>query len=108
MLDGDTATLGITDHAQEKLGGIMFVNLPEVGEKVRTGQRFGDVESIKTVSDLISPVDGEVLLVNENVEDDPELINEDAYGNWLIKVKLESGAENLLDEAEYEARKEEQ
>lgn len=107
LKDGDTASLGITDHAQEKLGGIMFINLPDVGDVVKEGQRFGDVESIKTVSDLISPVSGEVIEVNEEAADDPELINEDPYANWLIKVKLESTAAGLMDEKEYDTRKEE-
>lgn len=107
LKDGDTASLGITDHAQEKLGGIMFINLPDVGDVVKEGQRFGDVESIKTVSDLISPVSGEVIEVNEEAADDPELINEDPYANWLIKVKLESTAVGLMDEKEYDTRKEE-
>ncbi len=106
VTEGDNAVLGITDHAQEQLGGIMFINLPDVGDKVRAGQRFGDVESIKTVSDLISPVNGEVIGINENAAEEPELVNEDPYENWLIKVRLESAPEGLMDENEYNTRKE--
>ena len=106
LADEGTATIGITDYAQEKLGSIMFLNLPEVGDGISTGERFGDVESIKTVSDLISPVDGEVLKVNEDLVDEPDAINEDPYENWFIEVKVASLSRDLMDEETYLAKKE--
>lgn len=98
---GDTVRLGVSDHAQKKLGNIMFLNLLDVGEKVLIGQRFGDVESIKTVSDLISPVDGKVIAVNEGLIDEPESINEAPYESWFIEVKVRSLEEGLMDENAY-------
>ena len=106
VADGETAILGITDHAQEKLGNIMFLNLPEVGEMLTPGRRFGDIESIKTVSDLISPVEGEVIKVNEELADEPGLINEAPYESWLIEVRVGAVPGDLMDEATYLSRKE--
>lgn len=103
---GETATLGITDYAQKKLGNIMFLNLPDVGERLIAGQRLGDIESIKTVSDLISPVDGEVVKVNEELVDEPDLINEEPYESWFVEVKVDSMSDNLMDEETYLSRKE--
>ena len=102
MVNG-VATVGISDFAQDALGDVVFVNLPAVGDEVTAGESFGDVESVKAVSDLISPVSGVVLEVNEELEDSPENLNEDPYGAWIIKVEQVSGEEELLDAAAYEA-----
>ena len=97
------AVIGISDFAQDALGDVVFINLPAVGDEVTAGESFGDVESVKAVSDLISPVSGVVLEVNEELEDSPENLNEDPYGAWIIKVEQVSGEEELLDAAAYEA-----
>ena len=94
-LDGDTAVVGLTDYAQSELGDLVFVNLPEVGDTVEAGEVFGDVESVKAVSDVYSPVTGEVTEINEELLDSPELINDDAYEAWFIKVKDVSATEEL-------------
>ena len=101
LKEGDTGVLGMTDNAQEKLQSIMFVNLPDPGERIYAGKRFGDIESIKTVSDLIAPVSGEVTEVNEELIDSPELLNDAPYDNWLIKIKDVSSLEELMDEESY-------
>lgn len=98
---GDTARLGVSDHAQKKLRSIMFLNLPDVGEKLLIGQRFGDIESIKKVSDLISPVTGEVIAVNEELVDEPESINDAPYESWFVEVKVASIEDDLMDESTY-------
>lgn len=95
--------LGISDFAQEELGDLVFVNLPEVGDEVTAGTPFADVESVKAVSDVYSPVTGIVCEVNEDLLDTPEAINEDAYGAWFIKVKDVTETEELLTAEEYEA-----
>ena len=95
--------IGLTDYAQDALGDIVFVNLPEEGDEVTAGESFSDVESVKAVSDVFSPVTGIVAEVNEEVLDNPALVNEDPYGAWLIKVSDVSDREELLDAAEYEA-----
>lgn len=102
-LEGDIATVGITDYAQHALGNIVYVDMPEVGDEVTQGEDFGAVESVKAASDLISPVSGEVVEINEALEDAPELVNEDAFSNWIMKVKVSdpSEVENLLDAAAY-------
>lgn len=102
-LEGDIATVGITDYAQHALGNIVYVDMPEVGDEVTAGEEFGAVESVKAASDLISPITGEVVEINEALEDEPELINNDAYANWIMKVKLSDTAEveGLLDSASY-------
>lgn len=102
-LDGDTATVGITDYAQHALGNIVYVDMPEVGDEVNAGEEFGAVESVKAASDLISPVSGEVIEINEALEDEPELVNQDPYANWIMKVKVSDPSEinNLLDAAAY-------
>lgn len=102
-LEGDIATIGITDYAQHALGNIVYVDMPEVGDEVTAGEEFGAVESVKAASDLFSPVTGEVVEVNEALEDHPELINEDAFANWIMKVRIEDAAEvdALLDAAAY-------
>ena len=102
-LDGDVATIGISDYAQHALGNIVYVDMPEVGDEVSQGDDFGAVESVKAASDLISPVSGEVVEVNEELVDKPELINEDAFGNWIIKVKVSDPSEldKLMDAEAY-------
>ena len=102
-LDGDTAVVGLTDYAQSELGDLVFVNLPEVGDTVEAGEVFGDVESVKAVSDVYSPVTGEVTEINEELLDAPELVNDDAYKAWFIKVKDVSATEELLTADEYKA-----
>ena len=102
-LDGDTAVVGLTDYAQSELGDLVFVNLPEVGDTVEAGEVFGDVESVKAVSDVYSPVTGEVTEINEELLDTPELVNDDAYKAWFIKVKDVSATEELLTVDEYKA-----
>lgn len=87
-LDGEVATVGITDYAQHALGNIVYVDLPEVGDEVTSGEEFGAVESVKAASDLISPVSGEVIEINEDLVDSPELLNEDAFANWIMKVRV--------------------
>lgn len=96
------SVIGLTDYAQNALGDIVFINLPEVGDSVAAGESFADVESVKAVSDVFSPVSGTVADVNEELLDDPALVNEDPYGAWLIKVSGVSGTEELLDAAAYE------
>lgn len=97
------AVVGISDFAQDALGDVVFVNLPQVGDTVTAGESFGDVESVKAVSDLISPVSGVVCEVNEELEDSPENLNSDCYGAWIIKVENVTDEEELLGAAEYEA-----
>ncbi len=103
QMDGDTAIIGISDFAQNALGDIVFINLPQVGDETVAGEAFGDVESVKAVSDLISPLSGTVCAVNEALLDAPETLNSDPYGAWIIKVDGISGQEELLDAAAYEA-----
>ena len=95
--------VGISDFAQEALGDVVFITLPQVGDTVTAGESFGDVESVKAVSDLISPVTGVICEVNESLEDSPEQLNEDPYGAWIIKVESITDQEELLDAAAYEA-----
>ena len=105
-VNGNKVTVGITDFAQNELGDIVFVELPEVGDTVAVNDSFGSVESVKTVSELYSPVSGTVVAVNENLGDSPELVNESPYESaWMIEVELsdESELEQLLDAAAYEA-----
>ena len=99
--EDDIAVVGITDFAQHELGDVVFINLPEVGDEVTAGEAFGDVESVKAVSDLISPVSGTVLEINEELLDSPELLNDDPYANWIIKVENVSDTEELLSAAAY-------
>ena len=88
LVDGATATVGITDHAQSQLGDIIFIEFPEIGDQVNAGDSFGEVEAVKTVSELYAPVTGTILEVNENLEDSADLVNSDPYGDgWLIKIK---------------------
>ena len=101
-MDGDVAVIGISDFAQSELGDVVFVNMPEVGDSTTAGEPFGDVESVKAVSDLVSPVSGTVCAINEELLDAPEKINEDPYGAWMIKVEGVTDTEELLDAAAYE------
>lgn len=104
-IEGGIATVGITDYAQSQLGNIVYVDMPEVDDEVSKGEEFGAVESVKAASDLYSPVSGKVVEINEALEDQPELINQDAFENWIMKVEVsdESEVEDLLDAAAYEA-----
>ncbi|MCI6112880.1 MAG: glycine cleavage system protein GcvH [Rikenellaceae bacterium] len=104
-VEGDLALIGITDYAQHALGNITYVDMPSEGDEVNAGEEFGAVESTKIASDLFSPVSGVVAEINSALEDAPELINGDAYANWIIKVKMSDPAEldKLLDAAGYEA-----
>ncbi len=102
-MEGDIAIIGISDFAQDALGDVVFINLPEVGDAVNAGEAFGDVESVKAVSDVNSPVTGVVSAVNEELVDAPELLNEDPYANWIIKVENITAYEELLEAAAYEA-----
>ena len=107
MLDDTTCLVGISDYAQDQLNDIVFVTLPEVGDEVTVDTPFGDVESVKAVSDLVCPVTGVVAAVNEALEDSPELLNEDPYANWIIKVENVTAFAELLDAAAYEAQTQE-
>ena len=97
------SVIGISDFAQDALGDVVFVNLPEVGDDTAAGEAFGDVESVKAVSDVICPVSGTVCEVNEALADAPETLNSDPYGAWIIKVSPVTDTEELLDAAAYEA-----
>ena len=101
--EGDTAIIGISDFAQDALGDVVFVNLPGEGDEATAGEAFGDVESVKAVSDLVSPVSGTIIAVNEELADAPEMLNSDPYGAWIIKVEGVTATEELLDAAAYEA-----
>ncbi|MEA5142790.1 MAG: glycine cleavage system protein GcvH [Oscillibacter sp.] len=101
--EGETAVIGISDYAQDALGDVVFVNLPGEGDEVAMGEAFGDVESVKAVSDLISPVSGTVSAVNEELLDAPENLNKDPYGSWILKVENPTDTEELLSAADYEA-----
>lgn len=102
-VDGDVAIVGITDYAQSELGDLVFVNLPEEGDEVAIGDAFADVESVKAVSDVLSPVDGTVAEINEEILDAPEKINEAPYEAWFVKISNFSGEDSLMDAAAYKA-----
>ena len=105
-LDGGTATVGITDYAQEELGDVVFVELPKIGVKMNAGQAFGTVESVKAVSEIFMPIGGEITEVNSALVDEPEKINKDPHGSaWLVKIKLADAKEaaNLMDARAYES-----
>ena len=99
--EGENVQLGISAYAAEQLGGIVFLNLPEISEQLEVGERFGDIESVKTVSDLISPVSGEVVAVHEEMLDQPEEIGNDPYGNWLVTVHCAAEPQGLMTREEY-------
>ncbi|MBQ9668165.1 MAG: glycine cleavage system protein GcvH [Prevotella sp.] len=103
-VEGEFGFIGISDYAQHALGNVVYVDMPDVDDEVEAGEDFGAVESVKAASDLISPVSGTVVEVNEALEDKPELVNEDPYENWIIKVELSDKTEldNLMDAAAYE------
>ena len=103
-VEGDFAYVGITDYAQHALGNVVYVDMPEVDDEVEADEDFGAVESVKAASDVISPVSGTVVEVNEALEDKPELLNEDAFENWIMKVQMSDKSEldALMDAAAYE------
>ena len=104
-IDGEFAYIGITNYAQDQLGEILFVEMPEVGDELSKGEEYGVVESSKVASDLIAPLSGEVVEINERLDDEPEYINEDAYDAWIVKVKLSDIDEldSLINAESYEA-----
>lgn len=104
-VEGNVGYVGITDHAQHELGNVVYVDMPEVDDEVTAGEEFGAVESVKAASDLFSPVSGTVLEVNEALEEEPGLVNQDPYANWIMKVELSDSSEldNLMDAAAYKA-----
>ena len=104
-VEGNVAIVGITDFAQHAMGDLSYVDMPEVDDEVEAGEEFGAVESVKAASDLFSPVSGTVVEINEALEDAPELLNEDAFANWIMKVEMSdpSQLEALMDAAAYEA-----
>ncbi len=104
-VDGDVATIGITDYAQHSLGDVVYVELPKVGDTLESHEAFGSVESVKAVSEIFTPIAGEVVEVNDNLNDTPEAVNNDAYGEaWMIKVKMNNPleADAMLSAVEYE------
>ena len=103
-ISGDRGTVGITDYAQQQLGDVVYIELPEIGAKLKQGQSFGTIESVKAVSELYSPVTGEVVDVNTELKDKPERVNADPHRSWMVVVKLTSPAETgaLLDAAQYQ------
>lgn len=104
-VEGEFAYIGITDFAQDQLGEILFVEMPEIEDELIQGEEFGVVESSKVASDLIAPISGEVVEINEKLDDEPEYVNEDAYDAWIVKVKISDAdeLENLLTAEKYEA-----
>lgn len=103
-IDGDVATIGITHFAQEQLGDLVFVELPDIGDTFEAGAEFGSVESVKAASEIYCPVKGEIVEVNTSLEDAPEKVNEDPYGEgWLVKIKVDEVPDTLLDAEGYEA-----
>jgi glycine cleavage system H protein len=103
-LSGDRGKIGITDYAQQQLGDVVYIELPEVGAKLKQGQSFGTIESVKAVSELYAPAAGEVVEVNTALKDKPEVVNSDPHGSWMIVVKLANPAEGdaLLDATQYQ------
>jgi glycine cleavage system H protein len=104
-VNGDIATVGITDYAQSELGDVVYVELPEEGAEVSMNETFGSIEAVKAVADIFSPVSGEVIEINEAIQDDPEKVNQDAYGaGWMVKISLSNPDElsQLMDAAAYE------
>lgn len=106
LLEGDVATVGITDYAQSELGDIIFVEAPEVGKKVTAGEPMGSIEAVKTVSDIYAPFSGEVTAVNDKLDDTPEVINSDPYGaGWIVRIKVSDPGpkDKLLSASKYQA-----
>lgn len=111
LVESDIATIGISDHAQSELGDVVFVEFPDIGDTLRAGESFGSVESVKAVSEIYTPVSGEVIEVNEILQDSPELVNEDPYGEgWMVRLQIESPGEvdGLMSAEEYRAYLEEE
>ena len=104
-VDGQVAIIGVSDYAQSELGDITYVDMPSVGDEIEKGQEFGALESVKTAADLYSPVSGSVVATNNQVEDDPSLINSDPYANWIIKIEMTDTQEldSLLNASAYES-----
>ena len=104
-VEGDFGFIGITDYAQNALGNVVYVDMPDVDDEVTAGEEFGAVESVKAASDLYAPVTGTVVAINESLDDQPELVNQDAFGNWIIKVRLNDKSEldGLMDAKAYAA-----
>ena len=103
-ITGDTGEVGVTDYAQQQLGDVVYVELPDIGRKVTAGESFGTIESVKAVSELFAPMSGEVVAVNEELRRHPEVVNSDAHGTWMIKVRLASATDSgtLLDASQYQ------
>jgi glycine cleavage system H protein len=103
-ITGDTAEIGITDYAQQQLGDVVYLDLPEVGKAITQGESFGSIESVKAVSELFAPMSGEVVAVNDHLRNHPEAVNGQPHESWMIRVKLAGGADGvaLMDAAEYE------
>jgi glycine cleavage system H protein len=103
-LAGETGKVGITDYAQQQLGDVVYLELPEVGAKLKQGQSFGTIESVKAVSELYSPVTGEIVEVNSALKDKPEAVNKDPHGSWMVVIRLTNAGEagSLLDAAQYQ------
>jgi len=101
---GDTGEIGITDYAQQQLGDVVYVELPELGRKIAAGESFGSIESVKAVSELFAPMSGEVVEVNDSLKNQPEVVNSDPHGTWMIKVRLASPTDSgaLLDASQYQ------
>ena len=104
-VEGNVAVIGVSDYAQKEMGDITYVDMPDVDDEVAAGEEFGALESVKASSDLFSPVSGTVVAVNEDLEDAPEKVNEDAFANWIIKVEMSDAAEldGLMDATAYKA-----
>ena len=104
-VEGEFGYIGITDYAQHQLGNVVYVDLPEVDDELNQGEEFGAVESVKAASDLLSPISGIVVEINDKLEDEPELLNEDAFGNWICKVKINDKSEldSLMNAEAYRA-----
>lgn len=104
-VEGEYGFIGVSDYAQKQLGNVVYVDMPETGDELEAGEDFGAIESVKAASDLIAPVSGEVVEINEALEDNPRLINQDAMANWIVKVKLTDPAQldSLMDEDAYRA-----
>ena len=104
-VEGEFGYIGITDYAQHQLGNVVYVDLPEVDDELNQGEEFGAVESVKAASDLLSPISGIVVEINDKLEDEPQLLNEDAFGNWICKVKINDKSEldSLMNAEAYKA-----
>ena len=104
-VEGEFGYIGITDYAQHQLGNVVYVDLPEVDDELNQGEEFGAVESVKAASDLLSPISGIVVEINDKLEDEPEILNEDAFGNWICKVKINDKSEldSLMNAEAYKA-----